>query len=145
MLAISHPGLLPSAACKASAFPSGFPKGYPNGHNYTFFGAQSHSLHSCSARLQTLLSELARGRPYWLAGCALAKWNFRSAIRFYSQCVGKPCKENKPYLPFSPTSEQALRRGICLSTYAIIHWVTLSNFIPTCGNPNDSDLSGHEH
>jgi hypothetical protein len=28
--------------------------------------------------------------------------------------------------------------------YAIPHWVTTSNFIPTIGNPNDSDLSGHD-
>jgi len=56
-----------------------------------------------------------------------------------------PAKNNYPYAPSSPTSEQALQRGICLTTYAIIHWVTISNFIPLCGNPNDSDLSGHEH
>jgi hypothetical protein len=29
--------------------------------------------------------------------------------------------------------------------YAITHWVTTSNFIPIIGNPNGSDLSGHEH
>ena len=59
---------------------------YPHDHNYTYFGAQSHSLHSCFARLRTLLSKFARGRPYWPAGYALAKWNFRSAIRFIAQC-----------------------------------------------------------
>ena len=32
-----------------------------------------------------------------------------------------------------------------LSHYAITHWVTTSNFIPPRGNPNDSDLSGHEN
>ena len=32
-----------------------------------------------------------------------------------------------------------------LSHYAITHWVTSSNFIPLNRNPNDSDLSGHEH
>ena len=33
-----------------------------------------------------------------------------------------------------------------LSQYhtAITHWITTSNFIPIIGNPNDSDLSGHE-
>ncbi len=118
ILAISHPGLLPSAACKASAFPSGFPKGYPNGHNYTFFGAQSHSLHSCFARLRTLLSKLALGRPYWPAGYALAKWNFRSAIRFISQCQGKPCKEKLTGCTILPnvrasSTEGYMPFGIC--------------------------------
>lgn len=30
-------------------------------------------------------------------------------------------------------------------SYAVTHWVTSSNFIPIIGNPNGSDLSGHEH
>jgi hypothetical protein len=39
LLALTHSGLLPSAACRASAF---FPirGNYPQDHNYTFFGAQ---------------------------------------------------------------------------------------------------------
>jgi hypothetical protein len=28
---------------------------------------------------------------------------------------------------------------------ALTHWVTLSNFIPPFGNPNDLGLSWHEH
>jgi hypothetical protein len=34
-----------------------------------------------------------------------------------------------------------------LSQYhtVITYWVTSSNFIPLNGNPNDSDLSGHEY
>ncbi len=65
-----------------------------------YFGAQytvcilaSPVAHPAKAGFRTLLSELARGRPSWPAGYALAKWNFRSAIRFISQCQGKPCKE----------------------------------------------------
>ena len=37
-LAIAQPGLLPSAACRASAFSCN--AGLSNDHNYTFFGAQ---------------------------------------------------------------------------------------------------------
>ena len=49
-LAIAHPGLLPSSACKPSAY-----------HDYTHFGAQSRGLPSRYTRLRTALYREARG------------------------------------------------------------------------------------
>ena len=49
-LAIPHPGLLPSSACKLSA-----------DHNYTHFGAQSRGLSSRYTRLRTAPCGEARG------------------------------------------------------------------------------------
>jgi hypothetical protein len=60
-LAIAHPGLLPSGACKPSAFLSGNPERYPLVHDYTHFGAQSRGLPSRYPRLRTALYREARG------------------------------------------------------------------------------------
>jgi len=60
-LAIPRPGLLPSGACKPSAFPSIPPEGYPLVHNYTHFGAQSRGLRPRYARLRTAPYGEARG------------------------------------------------------------------------------------
>jgi hypothetical protein len=49
-LAIAHPGLLPSSACKPSAY-----------HDYTHFGAQSRGLPSRYTRLRTAPCGEARG------------------------------------------------------------------------------------
>ena len=63
-LALSRPGLLPSAACKASAFLPASSGSYPTVHDYTYFEAQSHGLHPCSPQLRTPVTGLARGVPY---------------------------------------------------------------------------------
>jgi hypothetical protein len=48
--------------------------------------------------------------------------------------------------PFSPNATASPAKGYMANRpYAITHWVTTSNFIPPRGNPNDSDLSGHDH
>ena len=60
-LAIAHPGLLPSSACKPSAFLSSNPERYPCVHNYTHFGAQSRGLPSRYPRLRTAPYGEARG------------------------------------------------------------------------------------
>jgi hypothetical protein len=60
-LAIPRPGLLPSGACKPSAFPSIPPEGYPRVHDYTHFGAQSRGLRPRYARLRTAPYGEARG------------------------------------------------------------------------------------
>src|SRR5262245_7589981 len=60
-LALTHPGLLPSGACKPSAFPSIPPEGYPTVHNYTHFGAPSRGLPPRYSRLRTAPYGEARG------------------------------------------------------------------------------------
>jgi hypothetical protein len=60
-LALTRPGLLPSGACKPSAFPSIPPEGYPTVHNYTHFGAQSRGLPPRYPRLRTAPYGEARG------------------------------------------------------------------------------------
>jgi len=63
-LALTRPGLLPSGACKPSAFPSVPPERYPAVHDYTHFGAQSRGLHPRSLQLRTPITGLARGVCY---------------------------------------------------------------------------------
>ena len=63
-LALTRPGLLPSGACKPSAFPSVPLEGYPAVHDYTHFGAQSRGLHPHSLQLRTPIAGLARGVRY---------------------------------------------------------------------------------
>ncbi len=60
---ITHPGLLPSTVCKASAFIRRLPD-YPNDHDYTYFGAQLRGLHTCSVWLRTPVTGLTRRRHY---------------------------------------------------------------------------------
>jgi len=60
-LAKTRPGLLPSSACKPSAFPSVHREGYPLVHDYTHFGAQSRGLRPRSTRLHTAPYGEARG------------------------------------------------------------------------------------
>ena len=60
-LAITYPGLLPSGACKPSAFLSRNPERYPRVHDYTHFGAQSRGLPSRYTRLRTAPCGEARG------------------------------------------------------------------------------------
>jgi hypothetical protein len=59
-LAIARPGLLPSGACKPSAFPLK-PEGYPAVHDYTHFGAHSRGLRPRYTRLRTAPYGEARG------------------------------------------------------------------------------------
>jgi len=63
-LALTRPGLLPSGACKPSAFSSVPLGGYPAVHNYTHFGALSRGLHPRSLQLRTPIAGLARGVRY---------------------------------------------------------------------------------
>jgi hypothetical protein len=73
ILALAHPGLLPSTPLTVSAFP---PKtdGYPLRnfvslvHDYTNFGAQSHGLFSCSPWLRTSVTGLTRKVHYCPVG-----------------------------------------------------------------------------
>jgi hypothetical protein len=60
-LALPRPGLLPSGACKPSAFPSIPPERYPLVHDYTHFGAQSRGLRPRYTRLRTAPCGEARG------------------------------------------------------------------------------------
>jgi hypothetical protein len=60
-LALTRPGLLPSGACKPSAFPSIPPEGYPLVHDYTHFGARSRGLRPRYTRLRTAPYREARG------------------------------------------------------------------------------------
>lgn len=60
-LAITHTGPPPSGQSKPSAFPLGRPRVYPYDHDYTYFGAPSHSLQSRSIRLRTPVAGFALG------------------------------------------------------------------------------------
>jgi len=64
MLAISHPGLLPSGHCKPSAFPSGCPEVYPIRPQLYPFRGSIQSLRSCLPRLQTPVAGFACGVGY---------------------------------------------------------------------------------
>lgn len=75
-LAITRPGLPPSDHSTSSAFPLGFPKVYPNDHDYTHFGAQSHSLQSRSIRLRTPVTGFALGSHFRPVGQTLAGRDF---------------------------------------------------------------------
>lgn len=55
MLAISHPGLLPSGNCKPSAFPSGCPEVYPIRPQLYPFRGSIQSLRSCRPQKTTMI------------------------------------------------------------------------------------------
>jgi hypothetical protein len=69
VLALTYPGLLPSARSTASALAAQLAlHSYPMVHNYTHFGAPSRGLASRSLRLRTPLTGFARGGYYSPAG-----------------------------------------------------------------------------
>ena len=60
-LALTRPRLLPSGACKPSAFPSIPLERYPAVHDSTYFGAPSRGLHPRSIQLRTPIAGCAHG------------------------------------------------------------------------------------
>ncbi len=60
-LALALSGLLPSGHWKPSALPRYDLEDYLIDHNYTYFGAQSRSLHTRSIQLRTPITGFARG------------------------------------------------------------------------------------
>ena len=107
MLAIAHTGLLPSALCKASAFPRLW-RAYPSDHNYTFFGAQYRAcaLDPSSSRLPLpgLPVDFTTGLPATL-------WTGGTFAAHAAKCQGKPCKKTHCMNP-APQCQSKLYRGV---------------------------------
>jgi hypothetical protein len=92
-LAITHSGLTPSGHSTPSTFPFGFPKVYPDDHNYTHFGAQSHSLQPRSIRLRTPVAGFALGFLYRPVGYTLTGWDSHCIIVSLLDATASPARK----------------------------------------------------
>ena len=125
-LAISHPGLLPSAALQSVGFHPELAEFIPMDHNYTFFGAQYRACNlapsSFGLPLPVLPVDFANELLAKLCSCGTSAdhaTQLRSKLRTEIYClIHSPKSQGKP-----------CRKVHSFSLCAVTHWVTISNFI----------------